>query len=237
MKIRICIFLIMTIFLITSCVGEKKYTYAQLQEYTDVLNPLGTFFWDEFPELEEQNVLSYEESIILGSWNGFENESASSYRFFPNKLFIAGFREHRYSDRITKYLGELFGIWFINDGILTVRVLGNLHWEDGYMYSFCEPTETQLIQISDIDPIGYTRKPMAIINIPDEIKKQLDPKTMRYKPVRLARSLVSYNPLKEGDLTYGYFNHVEEMARRNLTGEQIANSPELVYEFFGNVPY
>ena len=67
----------------------------------------------------------------------------------------------------------------------------------------------------------------------DALKEKLKSKTMRYKSVRMARSLVSYNPLKEGDVSYGYFKYVEEMARENLSGEQIANSPELVYRFFG----
>jgi len=46
---------------------------------------------DEFPELEEQNVLSYGGSIILGSWNGYENESASLYRFFQTNLLLQDF--------------------------------------------------------------------------------------------------------------------------------------------------
>ena len=87
--------------------------------------------------------------------------------------------------------------------------------------------------IVDIDPIRYTKKPMALITIPDALKEKLKSKTMRYKSVQMARSLVSYNPLKEGDVSYGYFKYVEEMARENLSGEQIANSPELVYRFFG----
>lgn len=53
-------------------VAEKTYTYEQLQKFTDVLNPLGIYFWDVFPELKAKYNLSNEESMILGRWNGFE---------------------------------------------------------------------------------------------------------------------------------------------------------------------
>lgn len=237
MKKQSILFGVILIISLLSCSAEKTYTLEQLQSFTHPLNPLGTYFWDEFGSLEEQYVLSREESMILGSWNGFEEKSIGSFRFFPNKLFIAGIREHKYINQPQKYLGRLIGTWSINDGVLNVKVIGNLHWEEGYIYTICQPTDTQLIKISDIDPIGYTKKPIAIIEIPEDIIKQLDPKTMRYKPVRMARSLYSINPLsKENSVSYGYFKYVEEMAQRNLTGEQIANSPELVNEFFGDNP-
>ena len=105
-------------------------------------------------------------------------------------------------------------------------------WEKESIYRFCGPTESQLINIEDIDPIGYTKTPMALVTIPEDIRKQLSKKTLKQKSVRMVRSLVSYNPLKEGDVSYGYFKYVREMARENLSGEEIANSPELVHRFF-----
>ena len=213
-------------------VAEKTYTYEQLQKFTDVLNPLGTYFWDEFPELKAKYNLSNEESMILGAWSGLEQPSAATYWFFPNKLFYRiGLEEYSLRNK-SKSMGVLIGIWFISDGILSVKIIGHFAWEQGKkVYKFCKLTETQLIDISDVDFMGYTKKPMAIADIPEDIKKQLNPKTLKYKPVRMARSLVSYNPFKEGDVSYGYFKYVRELAKENLSGEQIANSPELVYRF------
>lgn len=228
---------IILIVVIFSCSAEKTYTYEQLQSFTDPLNPLGTYFWDEFEDLEEKYMLSDEESMILGAWNGFEKQSAAMYYFFPNKLFFASFRDHTYLGNPRKYFGDLIGIWSIRDGVLVVQVITNHLYEGEFFYKAISPYVSDVIRISDIDPIGYTRKPMAIIAIPEDIRKQLNPKTMKYKSVRMARSLYSINPLsKENSVSYGYFKHVEEMARRNLTGEQIANSPELVNEFFGDNP-
>ena len=217
-------------------VAEKTYTYEQLQKFTDVLNPLGTYFWDEFPELKAKYNLSNEESMILGAWSGLEQPSVATYWFFPNKLFYM-LREVYYPHGKKKYMGALIGIWFINNGILNVKIIGNLYWEKESIYKFCEPTESQLINVEGIDPIGYTKTPMALATIPENIRKQLSKKTFKQKPVRMARSLVSYNPLKEGDFSYGYFKYVEEMARENLSGEEIANSPELVHRFFDNPPF
>jgi hypothetical protein len=237
MKKQNIFFGIILIVALFSCSAEKTYTYEQLQSFTHPLNPLGTYFWDEFEDLEEKYALSDEESMILGAWNGFEKQSAVKYYFYPNKLFFAYFRGHAYLSSQKKYLGQLFGVWYIENEKLLVRIMGIQTFEEEFCYQAIEPYISEVISISDIDPIGYTRKPMAIIKIPEDIRKQLDPKTMRYKPVRMARSLYSINPLsKENSVSYGYFKHVEEMARRNLTGEQIANSPELVNEFFGDNP-
>lgn len=134
-------------------------------------------------------------------------------------------------------MGALIGIWFINNGILNVKIIGNLYWEKESIYRFCGLTESQLINIEDIDPIGYTKTPMVLVTIPEDIRKQLSKKILKQKSVRMARSLVSYNPFKEGDVSYGYFKYVEEMARENLSGEEIANSPELVHRFFDNPPF
>lgn len=238
MKAQKYLFLIIMTFSIISCSGEKKYTYKQLQEFTDVLNPLGTYFWDEFISLKGKYQLTVNESMILGRWNGFDKTSGCSYQFFPNKLVIANVKGHDFKDNPNISLGTLVGTWSIENSILEMTVFGYYTFGGTTRkYIKCTQYKINIVDISDIDPIGYSKKPMAIILIPEELRDKLDPSTMRFKPVRLARSLVSYNPLKEGDVTYGYFNHVEEMARRNLTGEQIANNPELVYEFFGNVPY
>ena len=222
-------------------VAEKTYTYEQLQKFTDVLNPLGTYFWDEFPELKAKYNLSNEESMILGRWDGFEawdewgvTISGCSYEFFPNRLAVANVSGHRFKDNADICLGSLIGTWDIEDNILKMTVFS--YFTAGgaaRQYIRCNHYSFSIINILDIDPIGYTKKPMALITIPDALKEKLKSKTMRYKSVRMARSLVSYNPLKEGDVSYGYFKYVEEMARENLSGEQIANSPELVYRFFG----
>ena len=44
-------------------------------------------------------------------------------------------------------------------------------WEKESIYKFCEPTESQLINVEGIDPIGYTKIPMALAAIPENIKK------------------------------------------------------------------
>ena len=44
-------------------------------------------------------------------------------------------------------------------------------WEKESIYKFCEPTESQLINVEGINPIGYTKIPMALAAIPGNIKK------------------------------------------------------------------
>ena len=44
-------------------------------------------------------------------------------------------------------------------------------WEKESIYKFCEPTESQLINVEGIDPIGYTKIPMSLAAIPENIKK------------------------------------------------------------------
>ena len=94
-------------------------------------------------------------------------------------------------------MGALIGIWFINNGILNVKIIGNLYWEKESIYRFCEQTESPLINVEDIDPIGYTKTPMALATIPEDIRKQLRKRTLKQKHVRMVRSLVSYSPFKE----------------------------------------
>ena len=136
-------------------------------------------------------------------------------------------------------MDALIGIWYVEDNVLTIKVIAINIYENGYKYIPVTPYISHLINIEDIDPIGYTKKPMAIAAIPKDIKKQLDPKTMRYKPVRMVRSLYSIRPLnsKGNNISYGYFKYVRQMAKENLSGEQIANSPELVHRFFDAPPF
>jgi len=89
--------------------GEDVYTFGRLkQEFKEafdiIKNPIGTYFWDEFEDLETQYGLTEEESKLLGEWLNVDYNMfflPETYNSFP-LMYSLGISNTGFIDDITK---------------------------------------------------------------------------------------------------------------------------------------
>jgi hypothetical protein len=227
--------------------GGKDYTYEELQQGTDEFNPLGTHFWEEFGDLKDKYNLTDTESKMLGAWSGLEKNIARSFYFYPNGLFMVGFGTHKYKNKENRYLAEGYGIWEVRNDKLVVTMYrfqsSSRRTETSgrnLEYFSVTPYEAELININDVDPDGYTRKPFKYFILPAELRSKIDvPSDVREKTV-MVRSIYSILVITNSrwpKKDYGYLSIVPEMAAENLSGLDIVTNPALVEKFFSRPFY
>jgi hypothetical protein len=98
------------------------------------------------------------------------------------------------------------------------------------------PYEADMIDIKDIDPIGYSKKPFMNFVFPKEIKRRVtipDGSRKRGHRVRSLYSIFVITDSGKPEKHYGLFKHVPEMAENNFTGLDIVTNPDMVYKYFG----
>jgi hypothetical protein len=237
-----------SVFLISCGVtGGKDYTYEELQTYTDELTPLGTPFWDEFGGLRDKYKLTDTESKILGEWNGLETNITRSFYFYPNGFFMVGLGSHYYKNNRNRYLSQGYGVWEVRGNILVVT-----------MYSFysdfrktetsgrnpefftVKPYEVKLINMNDVDPGGYTRKPFERFILPEELRPRIHIPPEARKKAIMVRSIYTIHVITNSgkpEKNYGFLKVVPEMAAKDLSGLDIAANPELAGGFFANLVF
>jgi hypothetical protein len=245
---------------LSTCAGEEKayneqaytvekYTLEKLQRFQDGLDPIGENFWDIFKRYESQYSLSDDENKLLGDWASFKEWGTfPRLSFFPNRLFIADINMYNFVLRknSTAAINQIMGEWYISDDRVKVTIYGYIVWEKEkkvYEYALCAPYEVDLINIQDVDPIGYTLKAFNYISVPEEIKKiakktrSTYPKLKKDQSARHLSSIDIFTDSGGPEHDYGLFNFFPVMAKRKLSGRQIARSPELVMEVFKNFEF
>jgi hypothetical protein len=237
----------------TACGSGREVSYT-LEELKKAANDdsTGVWFWDEFPDLEAQYALSPQESALLGDWfysfDYSEQIIYNGYYFFPNKLFLLDFESKIYKvrNRDAVFLNRAIGIWEVINDRVKIKIYAIITKNESirdYRMSKelleIDPYEIDFININDIDPIGYTRRPINKEVLSGELKRLVDINGEKKVYDLLARNIYLWDfvsPNGSGK-DYGHFEIVPEMAERNLSGLDVATNPELIKELiFGLWP-
>jgi hypothetical protein len=105
-------------------------------------------------------------------------------------------------------------------------------------YFSITPYEVELININDVDPGGYTRKPFNRFILPAELRSQINIPSRAKKRVIMVRTIYSIHVITNSgrpEKNYGYLSIVPEMAAENLSGLDIVSDPVLVEKFFSGL--
>jgi hypothetical protein len=242
------------------------YTLDRLKdEFKEAFNldlPIGTYFWDEFEDIELQYGLSEDESKLLGmwmnvdSWTTFPNSPIVTgryynyYNFFPNKLFLLQFKfENYYMGSNNKLsLRNALGTWEIVNSIVQITIYAIItayetEYEVGnYPYIknvlFVErPYTVDFINIDDIGEEGFTKRPINDTILSNDLQQKVrikEPNMTNNLYVRNVYSLHVMNSI-EPKKYYGNFSTVREMAQENLSGLDIVTNRELIEKYIFNL--
>jgi hypothetical protein len=231
---------------------EVSYTLEELKKAAES-DSTGAWFWDEFPDLEERYDLSPQESALLGDWcYNFEDSTHiiyHGYYFFPNKLFILNFGPQNYKikNSDTIFLNKAVGTWEVINNRVSIKIYTIITRNDAIsdyrsnkeLFEI-EPYEIDFIDINDIDPIGYTKRPINKEVLSGELKRLVDINREKKVYDILVRDIYSWDFITRSGLpekNYGYLKITPEMAERNLSGLDVATNPELIEELiFGLWP-
>ena len=219
------------------------------EEFKNILNvelnyflPMGTWFWDEFSDYEEQYNLTKNESKLLGRWMNvtFTTLVNNNYLFFPNKLFILlfNYKNIRIIDEEKMYFNRAIGTWEIVDGIVRFTIYAVVTEDDMLKYSnnkelfFVErPYSVDFINIDDIGEEGYTKRPINDTILSEELKRMVTIKKPNMTNNLYVRNVYSMNVLPPVGKDYGDFSIVPNLARENLSGLEVATSRELIERY------
>jgi hypothetical protein len=226
---------------------EKKYTFEEFKtEFIDVNYwdmPIGTWFWDEFGELEAQYGLNKDESKLLGKWMNVTFPKSLYYNyyiFYPNKLFFILFksRNFRVIAEEEAYFKKAVGTWEIVGDTVRITIYAVVT-EDRTKESpnnesvfFVERSYTfDFINIEDIDERGFTARPVN----GNVLSAELERKVRIAEPNRTnnlyVRNVYFISFLNGGVKGYDYFDIVPEMARENISGYEVATDTRLIKRF------
>jgi hypothetical protein len=149
-------------------------------------------------------------------------------------------KEIIYAQRFFKHISgkKLYGFLVVEPKI-NAYIKFNLQGRDlPILYEYCAviPYEFNVVNIHDIEAIGYSRIPFEDLIFPNEIEDQVVLPARYYNNVHMGRFLYSiylftYSGKPENH--YSYFAYVPEMAENNLSGLEIATNPELALKYFG----
>lgn len=245
-----------SLLVLVSCTRTTKvFTREELQDEfaPDELNPVGTYFWDEFGQYRDQYNLSEEESLILGQWDCLRG---GIYNFFPNKLFVYRTAGLIYKDDAAKVIEGALGIWSIREHIVYARIFGFdqtsgrtgqfLDKTATHEYVMVEPYEIKIVDTGGIMPAGYARTFFDPIELPKSLEEQL----VIYRPTRAAQK-AEREILKKGvgtirtlyrvhvitdsgkpEKIYNLFRLMPRMAEGKVSALDIVTNPALVEEYF-----
>ena len=225
------------ILLISALIGcYKKYTYEELQNLNFHRDPIGEYFWSVLSKYEKTYNLSEKESQILGNWLVIEKRGGlivdNQLLFFPNGLAIILFEYKNYMLENNKSLDAAIGLWEIDDDVLNINTLyfsiQDAAWKKEYVK--IQPYRQRLINVNDIDILGYTKKPFYKYKLPDEIEKMVYVINSRREKQRVRMvytfDLISNPGVLEIDL--GEFEIFPEMAEKGHSGLDIVRDFDLL---------
>jgi hypothetical protein len=216
---------------------------TEFKEYYEIWEiPLGTCFWDEYPELLSKYNLNEKESKLLGHWMNItftEGPSYHHYSFFPNKLFALSFfpRRIQFINENNLFLNKAFGTWeIVNDivkitihSIMTVNSSRNypnnkdIFLVDSYTINF--------ININDIGEEGFTKRPINDTILSEELLQMVTILEPNKSNNLYVRNVYTIDLIPETKKNYGYFTYFPEMAQNNHSGLEIATNPELIRRY------
>jgi hypothetical protein len=101
-------------------------------------------------------------------------------------------------------------------------------------YFSVAPYEVELININDVDPGGYTRKPFNPYILPEELRSQIIIPSEARKKVVMVRSIYNIGVITRSgrpEKNYRYLSIAPEMAAENLSGLDIVTDPALMEKF------
>jgi hypothetical protein len=237
---------------------DDIYTFDRLKdefkEAFDIIeNPIGTYFWDEFEDLETQYGLTEKESKLLGRWLNvnYIMDNNNYYYFYPNKLFLIKFksRNYQYLSGRNLYFYHAVGTWDIVGDIVQFTVYAFIIQETSGNYPpyskesksvfFVElPYTVDFINIDDIGEEGFTKRPINDTIFSNELQRIVrirEPNRINNLYVRNVYSIHWITNSGRPEKNYGNFSIVREMAQENLSGLDIVTNGELIERYIFNL--
>jgi hypothetical protein len=234
--------IIISYLLLACSFKNKEHTFDEFEyAFSLDLEPMGTFFWDEFINFESQYGLVADESKLLGRWcNITPAPSYISFIFFPNKLFLLqlAYKNFLVSGNEKKFYGNLVGTWEIDNGVVCIMIFAVIivdtmreYLNNKEIFVVDQTYSVKLIKIDDIDERGFTKRPIS-----DSIlSKELERKVTVIEPNKsnnlYVRNVYTMDVVPEFKKNYGYFSIVPDMAHENLSGLDVATSPVLIEKY------
>ena len=239
-----------------SCDSQERHGYtfeefqAEFQDAYDVFEmPMGTYFWDEFKDLEALYNLSKDEAKLLGEWKNvtfIRNMIDNYYLFFPNKLFVLIFtlQNTKIISAEEVYFDKGVGTWEIVNGMVKITIHA-ITTEDRTkerpnnrgVFFIERPYSVDFIRIDDIGEQGFTKRPINEIILSPELQNMvtiIEPNRTNNLYIRsvYALDLLSGNPYTiDFPKRYGYFRIVPELAQERLTGLEVATNREHIEKY------
>ena len=261
----------MLVFLLLLCLAcdskvKNIHTFDEFKEdFMAGLVPMGTYFWDEFGDIETKYGLTENESKLLGKWSNMTFNSGPGYNdyvFFPNKFFLLGFsfKKFRIVDAEEMYLNKALGTWEIVNGIVRITIYTVItedytkkHPNNKDVFFVEQPYTVDLINIDDIDEQGFTKRPINDAVLSKELQQmvtvQKNPSKNLYKGKKVTkkernkannlhfRNVYTIDVIPELAKNYGYFSYFPEMARENHSGLDIVMNPDLIKKYIPDWMY
>ena len=222
-----------------------SYSLEEFKKFSDAGDPGGIYFWDEFPALRPFYDLTEAESLLLGSWVGFDtyiNSRNTEFSFFPNKFFLVRFNPRNFnyargSSTGGRHFYQALGVWEIRGDVLVARIYSFIirpHSSETdsteKMVLFVEPYEIEIIDMRFIDPIGYSKIPFNRFRFPRELEDAVRASEGSQYNDRRMRFLYSWDYLNN-NRCYWNFRIAPDLAKEGISGEDLARSPELINKY------
>jgi hypothetical protein len=145
------------------------------------------------------------------------------------------------------YFAKALGLWEIKDSKINVKIYVIITENSSITdivaskdLFFVEPYEIDVININDIDTIGYTRRPINADILSGELKKMVEIKEPNKTSNRMVRNIYTMDYITSTgrpEKNYRYFSIVPELARENISGLDLVSSPGLIRKYiFGLWP-
>jgi len=253
---------ILIVFLLLFCFAcnskeTEVYTFDKLKdefkENFDIIDfPIGTYFWDEFNEIEAQYGLKENESNLLGEWENVTFVTGpynNSYIFYPNKLFLLKFKFENFQvvDAEKMYFNKALGTWDIIDNTVQITIYAIITEDITREYPHNKdvlyvehPYTVTFISIDDIGKEGFTKRPINDTVLSQELQKMVIIKEPNMTNNLYVRNVYMINFMTNSgqpEKNYGYFRYFPEMARENHSGLDIVMDPELIKRYIPDWMY
>ena len=245
--------IILLLLLCLACESKEK-TVLIFNEYRASINedlaPIGTYFWDEFNDIEVQYGLTERESKLLGKWDNMTlNGGYNYYTFFPNKFFVLTFNYNNFQivNKENLYFDKALGTWEIINSIVKITIYAIItediprnQLNNKGLFFVEHPYTVDFINIDNIDERGFTRRPINDTILSDELKKMVaikEPNKTNNLYVRKVYTIDVIRDIGEPEKNYGYFRYFPEMARENHSGLDIVMNPELIKKYIPDWMY
>ena len=250
---RRTLLIVFTILLCFACNSKETevYTFDKLKdefkESFDIIDlPIGTYFWDEFGEIEAQYRLKENESKLLGEWKNVTFVTGpynNTYAFFPNKLFVLKlkFESFQLIDAEKVYFNKALGTWDIIDGIVQITIYAIITEDTTRDFPYNkdvllveQPYTVDFINIDDIGEEGFTKRPINDTVLSQELQKTVKINKPNMTNNLYVRSVYTIDYMinsEKPEKNYRYFYYFPKMARENHSGLDIATNPELIKKY------